>query len=55
MLKFKCPYCQFVADETELVSGGEAHITRELGSSSEKNFADYLFYRKNPRGVHFER
>ena len=54
MLKFKCPYCQFVADETELVSGGEAHITRELGSSSEKNFADYLFYRKNPRGVHFE-
>ncbi|PQM58957.1 MAG: sarcosine oxidase subunit delta [Rhodobacteraceae bacterium] len=55
MLKFKCPYCQFVADETELVSGGEAHITRELGSSSEKDFADYLFYRKNPRGVHFER
>ena len=55
MLKFKCPYCQFVADETELVSGGEAHITRKFGSSSEKNFAAYLFYRKNPRGVHFER
>ena len=55
MLKFKCPNCKFVADETELVCGGEAHITRELCPSSDERFTSYLFYRKNPRGVHFER
>ena len=55
MLKFKCPNCYFVADETELVAGGEAHITRQSGTSSDEKFSSYLFYRKNPRGVHFER
>ena len=55
MLKFECPYCQTMADETELVCGGQAHITREAGRSSDEKFSSYLFYRKNPRGVHFER
>ena len=55
MLKFECPNCQMIADETELVCGGEAHITRESGGSSDKKFSSYLFYRKNPLGVHFER
>lgn len=55
MLKFRCPNCNFVADETELVAGGEAHITRESGSCSDEKFSAYLFYRKNPRGIHFER
>ena len=55
MLKFKCPNCGFIIDETELIPGGEAHITRELGSCSDTDFSSYLFYRKNPRGVHFER
>ncbi|MDA9246137.1 sarcosine oxidase subunit delta [Rhodobacteraceae bacterium] len=55
MLKFECPNCKFIADETELSPGGEAHITRESGSSSDKKFSSYLFERKNPRGVHFER
>ncbi len=55
MLKFKCPNCGFIADETELVAGGEAHIARQASDSSDKNFSSYLFYRKNPRGVHFER
>ena len=55
MLNFKCPNCDFIADETELSPGGEAHITREGPSSSDEEFFSYLFNRKNPRGVHFER
>ena len=55
MLKFLCPNCQFIVDETELATGGEAHITRAAKSSSDEKFSSYLFYRKNPRGVHFEK
>ena len=55
MLKFRCPNCQFVADETELKPGGEAHIARKSIGVSDEKFSEYLFYRKNPRGVHFER
>ena len=55
MLKFKCPNCGFVADETELTCGGQAHLSREAKNSSDTDFALYLFYRKNPRGVHFEK
>ena len=55
MLRFKCPNCHFFADETELVPGGEAHVKRPNINSSDEDFSNYLFTRKNPRGVHFER
>ena len=55
MLKFKCPNCQFVADETELTPGGEAHISRPDFKASDEEFSSYLFERKNPKGIHFER
>ena len=55
MLKFKCPNCELTADETELTPGGQAHITRVTYPSSADAFSSYLFYRKNPRGVHFEK
>ncbi len=55
MLRLKCPYCQVEADETELVPGGEAHIRRFGPGSSDEEFENYLFVRKNPKGVHFER
>ncbi len=55
MLSLKCPYCGIVADETELTSGGEAHISRAGPGTSDEEFAGYLFFRKNPKGVHFER
>ena len=55
MLRLRCPYCMIVADETELVPGGEAHIKREGPGSSDDQFYSYLFERKNPCGVHFER
>ena len=55
MLKFICPYCQVEADETELTPGGEAHLKRMGPGSSDQEFYNYLFERKNPRGIHFER
>ncbi len=55
MLLLNCPYCGIDADETELASGGEAHITRHGAGASEDDFETYLFMRKNPKGVHFER
>jgi sarcosine oxidase subunit delta len=55
MLLLTCPYCDIAADETELTPGGEAHLTRHGAGSSDGDFETYLFMRKNPKGVHFER
>ena len=55
MLRFKCPYCEVEVDETELTPGGEAHLTRMGPGSSDQKFYNYLFERKNPRGIHFEK
>jgi sarcosine oxidase subunit delta len=55
MLILECPYCGVICDETELAPGGEAHLTRFGPGSSDADFEAYLFHRKNPRGVHFER
>ncbi len=55
MLTLTCPYCGIAAEETELHPGGEAHLKRMGPGSSDSDFEAYLFARKNPRGVHFER
>jgi len=55
MLILECPYCGVMADETELAAGGEAHLTRESVGAGDDAFEAYLFERKNPKGVHFER
>ena len=55
MLRMRCPACGIDADETELAPGGEAHLTRRGPEASDAAFEDYLFMRKNPKGVHFER
>ena len=55
MLILECPYCGIACDETELHSGGEAHLKRFASGSSDEEFEGYLFMRENPRGVHFER
>jgi sarcosine oxidase subunit delta len=55
VLTLRCPYCGVQADETELAGGGEAHLTRAGVDSDEDAFEAYLFLRKNPKGVHFER
>jgi heterotetrameric sarcosine oxidase delta subunit len=54
MLQFTCPYCG-CRDEPEFSFGGESHVTRPPLDSSDAEWSDYLFNRKNPKGVHYER
>lgn len=55
MLLIDCPWCG-ERDETEFSYGGEACIARPLRPQelSDAQWADYLFMRKNPRGMHRE-
>ena len=55
MLLLTCPHCGVTAEETEFANGGEAHLTRYGPDSPDDDFEGYMFNRKNPRGVHFER
>lgn len=55
MLTLTCPACGVTAEETEFHAGGEAHLKRFGPGSSDDEFESYLFTRKNPKGVHFER
>ena len=56
MLQLHCPYCG-PRDEAEFSCGGEAHIARPLTENkiSDREFADYLFLRDNPKGLFLER
>lgn len=55
MLEIRCPCCGALSAETELAPGGEAHRRRFGPGASDEDFGRYLFDRKNPKGVHFER
>ena len=56
MLLIHCPYCREDREEEEFSYSGEAHIVRpvEPEALSDKEWGDYLFFRKNPRGIHHE-
>ena len=58
MLLISCPHCG-PRDEHEFAYGHEAHIARptleQQNTMTDAEWADYLFMRKNPKGVHFER
>jgi sarcosine oxidase, subunit delta len=56
VLQIACPWCG-PRDETEYAYGGEAHIAlpAEAAPLSDAAWADYLFMRTNPKGVHGER
>jgi len=56
MLLIECPWCG-PRDQTEFSCHGEAHIARptEPDKLSDAEWAEYVFYRKNPKGLHFER
>jgi sarcosine oxidase subunit delta len=56
MLLIPCPWCG-ERNETEFRCGGEAHIVRPRQSSVllDDAWADYLFMRTNPKGMHVER
>ena len=57
MLLIHCPYCEMDRPELEFRYGGEAHIARPTGSSAadDAQWAEFLYYRTNPRGLHAER
>lgn len=56
MLLIPCPFCG-ERDETEFSCGGEAHIVRprQPQALTDAAWADYLFMRTNPKGLHLER
>lgn len=56
MFLIKCPYCG-ERDMTEFSHGGEGHIVRpaEPEKLSDEEWGDYIFFRKSPKGVHYER
>lgn len=56
MMKIDCPWCGS-RTEDEFTCGGQSHIVRpaEPAAVSDQEWADYLYQRINPKGVHFER
>jgi heterotetrameric sarcosine oxidase delta subunit len=56
MLRIQCPWCG-ERDQIEFQFGGESHIIRpeKPEESTDAEWADYLFYRENPKGMHYER
>jgi sarcosine oxidase subunit delta len=57
MLLIRCPYCEMERPELEFRYGGEAHIARAEDPSqvSDEDWAQFLYFRSNPRGLHAER
>ena len=56
MFVISCPWCG-PREQLEFRCGGEAHMARPTVSAemTDEQWADYLFMRKNPKGLHFER
>ena len=56
MLLIPCPWCG-PRPEIEFRHAGEAHIARPVdpGSVSDAEWADFLYNRTNPKGIHAER
>lgn len=55
MLLIHCPFCGD-RDEHEFVCGGQSHISRpSYDVATDAEWAEYLFSRDNPKGVHLER
>jgi len=56
MLLIPCPWCG-ARERTEFRCGGEAHIVRpkDPAALTDAQWADYLFGKTNPKGLHCER
>jgi heterotetrameric sarcosine oxidase delta subunit len=54
MLRLQCPWCG-ERDENEFSFGGPSHVVRPPPSCSDAEWARYLFFRENPKGMHLER
>jgi len=57
MLLIHCPYCEMDRPELEFRYGGEAHVARPADpmSQTDEEWAEFLYFRTNPRGIHAER
>ncbi|MGA7810285.1 sarcosine oxidase subunit delta [Bradyrhizobium sp.] len=57
MLLIPCPHCEMERPEIEFRYGGEAHVARPRDPMAidDAGWADYLYFRSNPRGLHAER
>lgn len=56
MLLIYCPYCREARPEIEFRYAGEAHLVRpDDPATTDERFADFLYMRANPKGLHFER
>lgn len=56
MLRIFCPYCEEFREEEEFHAKGEAHLARptDPDGCSDEQWGDFLYFRKNPRGLHHE-
>ena len=56
MLLLPCPWCG-PRPEIEFRHGGEAHIARPVDPQliSDEEWASFLYFRTNPKGIHAER
>ncbi|HSG03007.1 MAG TPA: sarcosine oxidase subunit delta [Marinobacterium sp.] len=56
MLHIYCPHCCEYREEEEFHVKGQAHLARPLDpdACSDKEWGEYLYFRKNPRGLHHE-
>ncbi len=56
MFLIDCPWCG-QRDQSEFSAHGEAYIVRPLqpGQLSDEEWGDYVFFRKNNKGIHYER
>ncbi|MEM8987794.1 MAG: sarcosine oxidase subunit delta [Pseudomonadota bacterium] len=53
MHQIPCPWCG-VRDETEFQYQGDATVRRPAAEASEEAYANYVYFRENPKGVHIE-
>ena len=56
MFLIDCPYCKESRDQNEFSPAGEAFIARPQNPEalSDEEWADYVFYRTNHKGDHWE-
>ncbi|WP_328996172.1 sarcosine oxidase subunit delta [Kribbella sp. NBC_01245] len=56
MLQLNCPWCG-PRDETEYHYGGQAHVPypEDPSALADEEWAEYLFFRDNPKGPFAER
>jgi sarcosine oxidase subunit delta len=54
MMQIPCIHCG-PRDENEFICGGTSHIARPALQESDQAWGEYLFFRDNPKGLHFER